>query len=68
MSAGNCIEPWLSHLRFGELVGGRCDDLGGARCLRRCTRHFTTAASRFTADVLGGLPCYVRGAAGYRHR
>ena len=63
MSAGNCIEPWLSHLRFGELVGGRRDDLGGARwCLRRCARHFTTAASRCTADDLGGLSCDVRGA------
>ena len=61
------MEPWLSHLRFGELVRGRRDDLGG-RCLRRCARYFTTALSRRTADVLGGLPCYVWGAAGYRHR
>ena len=29
MPAGNCIEPWLSHLRFGELEGRRRDDLGG---------------------------------------
>ena len=53
-------EPRLSHLRFGELEGGPRDDLGGGQCLRRCARYFTTALSRRTADVLGGLPRDVR--------
>ena len=38
--AGTCIEPWLSHLRFGELEGGRRDDLGD-RLVAPCWSAFS---------------------------
>ena len=59
MPAGNCIEPWLSHLRFGELEGRRRDDLGGG-FRRGC---FCSAFSRWPADDLGGLSWGIGGAA-----
>jgi hypothetical protein len=54
--AAAAVEPWLSHLRWGEVEGGRrldggCDVIAASRA---------TAVGRSTggctADVLGGLP------------
>jgi hypothetical protein len=55
-AAAAAVEPWLSHLRWGELEGGRRLDGGCEVIAARRATAVGRSTGGCTADVLGGLP------------